>query len=229
MRRATMVLSAAGIALALLSCTSPTSGGGTTTTPVKILMNIPKSVVSSSPSSNIVSKSVVGSVSASNGLGSGSSMVYMQVTSSITMLKSMVMSVAVEAVMDDALISQNNLSPSSATHSGKSVKITQALYDAVKASIPDELVGTMPFNVGDTFPAPDFVYNTSSVSPYSFSLSLTGNGMTETDYWTAQKAKFAVKFTMGTTTMVLANDTGSPQSSAFKIVDTSQGITTKSA
>lgn len=197
-----VVLAAAAVAL-LWSCsqasdnkdddsTDGTGGTGTTTVSnYKASIDFPKSILASDEASKSARLFRV---------AEDSSYAYRFVKDAMEQLVDQAGTNATMGVQYFAVIDQNKLTPSSATHSGLKVKITQEMMDAMKSAVPEAAVDSLEidFAVGDEIPVPDFVYNTSSNSNFDFSVTMTqteaGMTMANTFYWKSDLSRTAMDF-----------------------------------
>ncbi len=120
---------------------------------------------------------------------------------------------ALEAVLWNTIVKQNSLTPSTSTRSGLSLQVTQAFLDAVNAAIPSSMMSTSSLPaVGTTTTIPDFVYQNSTNSHFTYEVDMTQNGATLKFFWTADFAQYGFSQTATGSTFVMSNDTATNSS-----------------
>jgi hypothetical protein len=100
------------------------------------------------------------------------------------------------AILADAAISQNHLSPSPTPYTDLSVTFTQEMYDAVSALLPAWMLPPASLVVGKAVTIPSLTYSTDGEAPLSNSI-VVGSGVgLNLDYaWSSDKTKLRMRST----------------------------------
>jgi hypothetical protein len=129
------------------------------------------------------------------------------------------------AIIADAVISQNNLTPSTTAYTNESVTFTQAMYIAIAALLPSWQTPPASLVVGKKVTIPSLVYTTSSSAALANSICLALNGRWTLTYsWSADQTELKMALadasdTANTVTLEVATNT-TAKSTAFQILDT---------
>jgi hypothetical protein len=214
-RRIFRIIPLAVAVIALVGCQQATTVNNQTPSSKKLVIDLPASLT---PTAAPAAAAAAGISRATTTPPPYDSAGYATLYSALNTVEIIVPSLAVASVMIDALITQNGITPSATLHSGLHVKVTQAMLDEMKASLPAKLRAGMPLpSLGDS-PIPfDFVYQVSSNPNFAFQLDLSAGGSVgETLYFSQDWSRFGISASMGGSTLSLANDTATA-SFAFKI------------
>jgi hypothetical protein len=185
-----MVVMAVVLTTSLLGCSSSSDDDSVTENkylPNKFSVTIPKSLQKSDASSNI--KGSERSLSGRN-LQSG----YASLTNDIETLMSVNGTAALFFVLADEVINQNKLQPVATSHGTVQMTVTQDLIDRVLAISGDPgMEEESKAYLGKQIPMDNFVYASTTVSPYNFTVSFScaamGNSDTITIYWSSDLKK----------------------------------------
>ena len=212
----------ASLMVALVGCQSPSDGKSSTPTPTptstkyKATIDFPKSMTAKSSATGSFAANVA---RGARGLSADvsadpppTSMAYSQVKEAMDQLVTQAKANATNGILLNAIISQNNLSPSDATRSGLNVTITQALADAMKDAMPESAQGDLDTAsmVGQLMPIPDFVYKASENANFDVQIAMSFpadmGGGTVTFYWKSDLSRTAMSFETSGNKGVMAYD-----------------------
>jgi len=163
----------------------------------KTTIEFPKSLtVSSGSNSSIVSNGLAPDISAATSLA------YLEVQSSMDILKTEAAIDAQYGILMNEVIRQNNLGTSGAAKSGLKIKITQAMIDNMKSALPSSIQDGadlfLASQLNQEILVPDFIYDKSSNANFDFTVKMTmpdGSG-SNTFFWKSGYSRTAMAFDM---------------------------------
>jgi hypothetical protein len=124
----------------------------------------------------------------------------------ITIIDAMKPTFIINAIIIDAVISQNNLS--AGYYEKIEITLTQGMYDAVAAQLPADKAPD-PALVGSTYTLYDIVYSTSGIGTFQNSLSYNegyGNTFAPKYEWSSDRTRLKMSNTFEKATMTISYD-----------------------
>ncbi len=155
--------------------------------PKKFSADIPDSIVGNGDSARMIHKNILRAVGdQSQGCSTVKEMT--------GMMKEFSTMIPLYAVMADAAISQNSLSPDGSTHDC-SIKYTREMLDAITEIMGDDVMGDMSeleqmIGVSESV---TIVYSNTASAPYKYSVIITMMDSTTTMYWSEDKTKTKIE------------------------------------